>query len=212
MKRKTSRQSLFTNTSIIENDGVTLIELMIVLVLSMLLMAAVYMSYQTQSSTSKTQNQISNIQSDLRAAMDIMSSDIINAGCDRCVTDLNNVWGIGNDSSQTLINMHMNYADCAPPSSYSPYSVQYQLSGGGIWRSDSDGGNIEIAQNITSFNLTYLDKDGNDITASPMGTAAKDVSYVQINIVLEGAYKDPSTGQPVIRRLNRTLALRNAGI
>ena len=67
---------------ILNDKGLTLVELMIVLVLSLLLMAAVYMTYQLQHASGQSQLQVTATQQDLRASMDIISLDIMHAGAD----------------------------------------------------------------------------------------------------------------------------------
>jgi prepilin-type N-terminal cleavage/methylation domain-containing protein len=59
-----------------DNTGITLVELMIVLVLSLLLMSAAYMAYQAQNVSGNVQHQIATLQQDLRAVLDIMEKDI----------------------------------------------------------------------------------------------------------------------------------------
>ncbi|MBN2297684.1 MAG: prepilin-type N-terminal cleavage/methylation domain-containing protein [Deltaproteobacteria bacterium] len=197
---------------IADKNGLTLIELMIVMVLSLILMGAVYMAYQTQQISSQVQYQTSALQSELRVALDIMQMDIVNAGCDRCATDTNSVQGIGINSGPTILELAMNYDTCVAPALYSPYWARYQLSGGEIWRTDSDLNNDVIIQNITTFGLTYTDQNGNDITSSPLGANAGNVYYVQINITVHSPDVDTTTGNPITRTLSRTVAVRNAGM
>jgi type IV pilus assembly protein PilW len=84
------------------NKGVTLVELMIVLVLSLLLMAAVYLTYQLQQASAQSQTQVVATQQDLRAAMDIISVDIMNSGAnpDYSVTK-QQIQGIANTTQAT---------------------------------------------------------------------------------------------------------------
>jgi len=193
-----------------DNSGLTLVELMIVMVLSIVLMGAVYMAHQAQHVSSQSQYQTSSLQSELRVAMDIMQMDIVNAGCDRCIMDTFDIQGVNGASTSTFLGLSMNYDTCVAPAFYNPYSAQYMLSGSGLWRSDSDGSNSQIIQNITTFGLTYIDEDGNTITASPLGSTANDVYYIRINITVESPDVDPSTGNRITRNLSRTVALRNA--
>lgn len=191
-----------------DTKGLTLIELMIVMVLSLILMGAVYMAYQTQHVSGQVQHQTSALQNELRVALDIMQMDIANAGCDRCATDNNTIQGIGTASSGTFISLSMNYDTCVSPSLYSPYTAQYTLSGGGVWRSDSDGHTSEIIQNVTTFGLSYYDQDGNQIATSPYD----DACYVVIDIAVESPDIDTTTGNRITRSLRRIVAVRNANL
>ena len=65
---------------LIDDRGLTLVELMIVLVLSSVLMLAVFLSYQTQTRTGLGQYQVAAMQQDLRAVTDIIENDIRTAG------------------------------------------------------------------------------------------------------------------------------------
>jgi prepilin-type N-terminal cleavage/methylation domain-containing protein len=62
------------------NKGVTLIELMIVLVIAVILMGAVYSLFITQHQSYSVQDQVAGAQQDARAALNIMARDIRMAG------------------------------------------------------------------------------------------------------------------------------------
>jgi prepilin-type N-terminal cleavage/methylation domain-containing protein len=63
-----------------DSSGLSLIELMLVLVLSLVLTGAVYLSSQSSRETRNDQYHNMALQQDLRAVMDIMENDIHNAG------------------------------------------------------------------------------------------------------------------------------------
>lgn len=72
---------MITMTAIREKDGgVTLIELMIVLVIAALLVAGVYSLFITQHRSYAVQDQVAGAQQDARAALNIMARDIRMAG------------------------------------------------------------------------------------------------------------------------------------
>lgn len=62
------------------NKGVTLIELLIVLVIAVILVGAVYSLFITQHQSYSVQDQVAGAQQDARAALDIMARDIRMAG------------------------------------------------------------------------------------------------------------------------------------
>jgi len=62
--------------------GFTLIELLIAMVLSVILMAAVYSTYYSQQKSYLVQEQLAAMEQNLRAAMFYMERDIRMAGCD----------------------------------------------------------------------------------------------------------------------------------
>ncbi len=62
------------------NKGVTLIELMIVLVIASILVGGIYTLFMTQQRSYSVQDQVAGVQQDARAALDIMTRDIRMAG------------------------------------------------------------------------------------------------------------------------------------
>ncbi len=62
------------------NKGVTLIELMIVMVIAAILVAGIYTLFTTQQRSYFVQDQVSGVQQDARVALDIMARDIRMAG------------------------------------------------------------------------------------------------------------------------------------
>lgn len=63
-------------------SGFTLVELLIAMVVAFLVSAAVYASYTVQQQTYKAQTQVTEIQQNLRAAMEMMSREFKYAGYD----------------------------------------------------------------------------------------------------------------------------------
>lgn len=64
------------------NRGFTLVELMITLAMSGIIVAAVYSAYNIQQKTYYTQGQVVEMQQNIRAALELMSSEIRMAGYD----------------------------------------------------------------------------------------------------------------------------------
>jgi len=65
-----------------KQSGFTLVELMVTLVVAFLVIAAVYASFKVQQQNEKAQQQVSQIQQNLRAAMDMISREFPMAGYD----------------------------------------------------------------------------------------------------------------------------------
>ncbi|MEZ4524412.1 MAG: PilW family protein [Desulfobacterales bacterium] len=68
---------------IIGKQGFTLLELMIALLISTVVMIAIYLTFASQEKSQITQKQITEMQQNIRAAMHIMSSEIRLAGHDK---------------------------------------------------------------------------------------------------------------------------------
>ncbi len=158
-----------------DTAGLTLIELMIVMALSLLLMAAVYLSSQVQSETSNELHQVIAIQQDLRAVIGIVEKDILNAGCDPLFTNspISTVFGIqGPLASSTTVTVRITsdlnangVLDAATE------QVDYDLAAGELRRNGEP-----LARNVTNLQFTYQDEDGNATTT------IADIRYIIINI------------------------------
>jgi len=68
------------------NHGFTLVELMVTMVVAFLVIAAVYASYVVQQRTQIEQQQVTRIQQNLRAALDMMTREFKMAGYDPTLT------------------------------------------------------------------------------------------------------------------------------
>ncbi len=214
---------------ILNDTGLTLVELMIVLVLSLLLMAAVYLTYQLQHASGQSQTQVVATQQDLRAAMDIISIDIMNSGAnpDYPVTK-QQLQGIANTTKPTngVINtsgasslelvMDLNDNGTTNGANDIGEDVIYSLPGTSLTLTRTcvnPGGNITqvIANNVTQLAFTYLDSQYTPIV--PAGTLtdaqAQSVKFIQVAITKNSDQVDPQTHQPVTRHLERTVCKRN---
>lgn len=194
---------------LIKNQGLTLVELMIVLGLSVLLMSAAYLSYNAQFKGGRVQEQVAVIQQDLRAVMDMMEKDIRNAGCDPTMADITPLLA-GTSGVQTLaVQMDLTGSGTATKTWYTWNSM-------GLYRNGQ-----ELAQNVTSFGLTYWDEDaaavtptsaanasygvGNTLTATQVET----VRSVDVTVTIRSAQRDPDTGEYLTRTTTRRVRMRN---
>lgn len=203
------------NRIVFNNTGLTLVELMIVLVLSLLLMSAVYLTYQVQHRESRVQHQVSAIQQDLRAVMDIMERDIRNAGCDPSeppagIVGIANTSGAFPASNMTILALGMDL-DGDGAASGSNEIVSY------IWRNDTgilarNGQNL--AGNITNLTFTYT-SGGTDLTPASgvqLGANAANVRVIDITLQTRSENQDPETGNFLTRTFTRRVNGRNLGL
>ncbi|MGD0821386.1 MAG: prepilin-type N-terminal cleavage/methylation domain-containing protein [Desulfomonilia bacterium] len=191
------------------NKGVTLVELMIVLVLSLLLMAAVYLTYQLQQASGQSQTQVVATQQDLRAAMDIISVDIMNSGAnpDYSVTK-QQIQGITNTSGASSLELVMDLNGNGTTNGASDIGedVIYSLQGTSLTRTCvNPTGNITqyIANNVTQLTFTYFDS-----TYTPI-VPAQSVKFIRVSLIKNSDQVDPQTHQPVTRQLERIICRRN---
>lgn len=197
-----------------DRKGLTLVELMIVMVLSLLLMSAVYATYKVQKVTSDVQHQVASVQQDLRAVIDIMARDIRMAGCNPTLApDINNpeianscgIVAAQSGATSLVINMDRN-AD----GSTAGERVSYVLNGTTLKRN-----NDELARNISAFGLTYYDESNAAIIpvgaylTDSQGISARDV---QVTIQIRSDKKDPDTNDYIIRTTTKRIKMRNMGL
>jgi prepilin-type N-terminal cleavage/methylation domain-containing protein len=189
---------------LLNNRGLTLVELMIVLVLSLLLMAAVYLSFQAQSKSSNEQNQVMATQQDLRAAIDIVERDIINTGCDPLFknTPINTIFGINGPLASTTT---------LTSSTTGTITISFDANGNGALDAATEQvtyvynagtrtlqrNGTTLVTNVTLLQFRYL--DGNDIPT----TTIANIRAIQVEIDMmspDGLYP---------RQLTRRIELRN---
>ena len=208
-----------------DKQGLTLVELMIVLFLSMLLMAAVYMTYQLQHTSGQVQFQVAATQQDLRAVMEIIATDIQHAGLDPRPSQ--NIQGIDiNDCGLNNLHMRMDLNSDGLANTANE-DISYRLdNAGNLLRVDNSPGvgvTQVIANNVTILNFTYEDRqtDGTRNLIGPAGPAsaydnstltsaqADAVRFVEVTIRMQTDRTDPTTGQRIMRGLKRTICRRN---
>ena len=193
-----------------DNRGLTLVELMIVLVLSMLLMAAVFMTYHIQNTTSSVQHEIAAIQQDLRAVCDIMVTDIRHAGCDPTISSTAGI--IFEATGPVSISISMDLNDDGDTGDANE-QVSFTRSGSKILRNG-----ISLVQNVTTFGITYYDSSNTAITPTDNGGAnltaseADNVRDVEINIRIQSNKIDPDLGTYISRTMAKRIKLRNQGL
>jgi type IV pilus assembly protein PilW len=201
--------------AILNNKGLTLIELMIVLVLSLLLMAAVYMTSQLQHASGQSQLQVAATQQDLRAAMDIISHDIMNSGCNPLLRS--NLQSIPDDTSgQSTLELVMDLNGNGTTNILNTDAgehVTYQRNlNNDLVQIDTNAGVTRVlASNVTQLSFTYFDSQYLQISPGPTlnHTQALTVRFIRVDITKDSDQIDPQTGRRVTRHLQRTINRRN---
>ncbi len=201
------------NRILLDSRGLTLVELMIVLVLSLMLMAAVFMTFQLQHASSSAQTEVAATQQDIRAAMDIIAMDIMHAGLSQDPSV--QILGIpgGTSGADTLRLENDGTVDGAT-------RVIYRLNNGNLERDLDIGVTQVIASNVTSLTFTYRGTTtaggSQDIVPAMGGTLtedqAKTVRFIRVAITKASEQVDAQTGRPVQRTLSRWVCRRNGDI
>lgn len=182
-----------------DNRGLTLIELMIVLALSLVLMGAVYLAFHAQQVSGNEQQQVASVQQDLRAVMLAIEKDLRNAGCDPLFvnTPTNTIFGIqtplANDS------LTVSYDLDADGTLDTGEQITYALVDGVLQRT-SGPATITLADNIEQLEFTYLDIDG--VSTNNLS----DIRSIEVRVAMKGM------NGKVERTLNRRIKCRNMGL
>ncbi len=168
--------------------GFTIIELVVGLAISLILLGVAVKIFLVQQRAYNVQEQLSEMQQNIRSAMDMIVRETKMAGYD--ATGSGGFDGIGNNSSATSIQILADL-DGTDTTTGTNEDITYKYYGGPdfqIKRKGSTGGNFQpLAENIQAFALTYLDADGADIgTSTPA-----DIRQVQVTITGRTDKTDP---------------------
>lgn len=147
--------------AVLKNTGFTIVELMVAMVISLLVMGAIYSTFQVQQKSYIHQERVAAVQQNLRAAMYYMTREIRMVGYDPTGSSNFGIVAAASDS----INFTMDYLYGNATLSDngvidSGEDITYSLSGTDLVR-NAGSGNRVIAENIDSLEFTYLDQDGN---------------------------------------------------
>jgi len=210
-----------------QQQGMTLIEIMIALVLGIFLIAGVLEIFLGSKQSNRMLENLSRLQENGRYAMDFMSRDIREAGLREvcfereiptAITGTNDDGLNGSDSVTTQISED----DCPLSSSVlttipTVYSVTAGTSGEpALWRS-IDGTNQELIEGIENLQILYGEDIDNDYTpdyylaAGSAGLNMNQVVSVQITLTVR-SLEDNLTGigDGRLRRIfSSTIAVRN---
>ncbi len=172
----------------LDRRGITLLEVMVALVICGIVIGAVYRLFVAQTRAYSVQDQVVEIQQNVRSAMEVLLRDLRMAGCD----DDNTV------GKPPLVPMVTPVASNAITVSYRYYdqnnvlnrvTAAYSLAGTNLQRQLTLNGVANAAEpilpNVNSFILTYgIDADGNHIVDDQNGNGVVDTGdYVTAGAV-----------------------------
>lgn len=195
--------------------GFTLVELLITMVVSGVIMTGVYSAYVAQQRTATAQDQVTEMQQNIRAAMTILSSDLRMAGYDPtkdadagfAETGASFSNGAATPVSTSVESSATQIAFTADLDEDGAIDekaedingdgnndmsemeqIAYRLNGTNLERYSTTTGFFEwktIAENIEAIEFNYLDEDGN-VTAD-----FDEVVAVDVSILAKAANPDP---------------------
>jgi len=190
--------------------GFTLVEIMVTLAIMAVVMAGVYLTFYSQQKSYTVQEQVAEMQQNLRGAMYLMSKEIKMAGCNPTGQAQAGIVTAAADSISFTMDLWGKSTDDPPNGSISNpnENITYALvdfSGDQameIIRTDNNSGigPQVVAENIDSLNFVYLDSNGN------VTTDLLRIRSVQITVV---AKTDKADRQ---KRLATHIKCRNLGM
>lgn len=184
MKRKQKHLSLGCS-----NQGFTIIELMIAMVVSLLALAAIYSTFMAQHRSYQVQRETSDMQQNIRAAMYYMQREIRMAGSNPFKVN-----GVGiqtADSNRIIFTEDINSgASGTAPDGFTTgegENITYRLSGTDLERNDASNalGFQIVAKNIDAINFVYLDDSSppNVLNPGPLPNSVSAANLGQIRSV-----------------------------
>jgi len=205
------------SSSLGRTAGISLVELMIAMAVGLVVLGAVYSVFTIQNKTFGNQEQMVEMQQNVRAAMDMMTREIRMAGYDPLGVNsdndtTNNFSGVTVNTSQLQIRSDTRGVGPDDPpdgiiQTNSQENIIYVFDTGNkrITR-NTGGGDQPLAENIDSFSFAYLDSSGN-LTA-----VSAEVRQIRITITGRTAKPDPAYAANSGYRqytLTSVIALRN---
>lgn len=170
-------------------SGFTLVELLIAMFISSLVIGAIYTTYEKQQKVYTAQDQVVDVQQNLRAGMNIMTREIRMAGYDSQGTGK---YGITTADAGTFSFTADVNNDGGSPGSGETF--QYSL-----YDSDGDGtndalrrtpGGSTLANNIYNLEFYYLLSDGTG-TTTPSASQLNSIRTVEISVLARAGRPDP---------------------
>ena len=162
--------------------GFTVIELLVAMTISGVVMAGVYSAYYSQQKTQVVQEQVADMQQNLRAAMFYMEREIRMAGCD--LTGDADAGIVTADATSIRFTEDIRGdalgsdpdGDVTDPNE----DITYALVGTDLQRNG-----VIMAQNIDAIDFAYLDGEGNRLDDGGGSVAASigQIRSVQITLV-----------------------------
>ena len=183
--------------------GFTLVELMITMVIMGVVMAGVYLAFYSQQKSYIVQEQVSEMQQNLRGAMYLMTKEIKMAGCNPTGSaDAGIVTAAADSIHFTMDLWGKTTAD--PPNgstSNANENITYALadiyplpSGDGVMEivRDTGAGQQVVAENIDALNFVYLDSNEN-VTTDLLRIRSVQITVVARTGNADRGYRDGTT-------------------
>ncbi len=221
-KRFEARGSRFNISSRALHGGFSLIELLVTVLLSSIVMGAIYSVYRVQTHSMKVQENRMEAQEYARSVLDLMVREIRNAGYDPlgCAE----VAGIAVAGVQTLqfrydANADGDCADLEEDITYGFDTAGCPAGFANITRDDANDTNsaqpitdCNIRDDSGKFSLAYYQKDSTTAYATPVSAANRLLTHrVIVTITVESKNPNSEFGGQLISTMTSNVNLHNIG-
>ena len=209
------------------NQGFTLVELLVAMVMGLAVLGAVLSIFVNQNRTNAIQQEIAYAQQNVRAAMGLMVREIRNAGFDPA----NNGFDVIPQATSTLIQVRADYrGDNDLPGNDPPYDppdgahddenedITYTVNASNqLTRDDANDGQdpepiVDFVDNL-QFSYGFADGDTGIPNNADVDDSndRDDIRLVMIRLGVRTENPDPDSGQDRVRNLNTRVRVRNMG-
>jgi len=164
-----------------DDKGFTLVELMVVVALSTIIIVAIYSAYIIQQRTYYSQDQVIEMQQNIRSGLDMMAREIRMAGYDP--TDSNNFSITAASNNSITFTMDLDEDGATGGTNE---TITYTLSGTNLTRNNG-GGDQPVAENIERIEFFYtLDDDSQTTTPGTLD----DIRSIRISLLAIASQRD----------------------
>jgi len=173
-----------------KSSGFTLVELMVSMVLSSMVIGAIYGVYTIQQRSYTVQEQVSEMQQKGRAALDFMARDIRMAGYNTPDGSCSS----GNISIAQSEVLKFETCDTGTKTEVRYFLDDAYKSSGmnngitdDLFREENSGTDQLIAEGLDALEFQYFDKEGNPL---PFPVNTKEIRSIQISVLIRSSYPD----------------------
>ncbi len=187
----------------VDSAGFTLVELMITVLLSLLIVAAVFSAYTVNERVHGVQKQVVDLQQNMRAAVDMLVREIKSAGFDPTDSAGAGITGAFPDAIAFSVDRNGD-GDVADADEHIAFSTFASATGGALGRAAANAaivlnpngvnhweavGQQTAAENIEGLEFSYLLADGSSTTL-PDVSDYKNIVAVDISVVARANIPD----------------------
>jgi type IV pilus assembly protein PilW len=168
------------------DDGFTLMELMVAIAIGMFVLASVATTFTTQTRTYSAQEQINQMEQNLRGALDIMSREIKMAGYKPNGGPVTGVVSYTSTSLTIQADLNADAAISTSGSDNEQIAYVYDSGNKKITRQVGSATAATLAENISAFAFTYYQTSG-----TTLATSTTNIRRIKIAITGITAKPDP---------------------